>query len=319
MAAEGVGEHRAEGLVVDVAGAFVGGAGEAQVALEGLLVAQRQQVHGAEIVLLVEVVELAVVVAGAEAVVPLVGGAGEVERVAGGAGADDDAAGAAVGEGHVLVVGGVALVDLLELAGVEGQAVELQGIQVAALEGLRQQARVVVLDHRQLGQQGADLEHALGGAQLGGEAELAVFVLGAAGFAVALEQAGAGAVGAGVELDAEQAEGIDAHPHGALGEAGLIAQEEALGPFLGLGLGGIVLAEVAIEVEVAQFQAGLAVLDELGLGDARQNDTGAKRGQGHGLGERGLAHCYCLLVGCRSVGSSCYNEVTKAFRYKLCS
>ncbi|MCY1175629.1 hypothetical protein D9M73_158730 [compost metagenome] len=41
MAAEGIGEHGAEGIVVDVAAAVVGGAGVAQVTLERLAYAQR--------------------------------------------------------------------------------------------------------------------------------------------------------------------------------------------------------------------------------------------------------------------------------------
>ncbi|MDT4855584.1 hypothetical protein FQZ97_899450 [compost metagenome] len=115
--------------------------------------------------------------------------------------------------------------------------------------------------------QGADLEQAAGGAQLGSQTQFAVFVLGAIGlFPVGLEQAGAGAVGAGIELHAEQAQRIDAHAHWAFGKAGFVTQQEALGPFLGLVLRGAVLAEIAVEVEVAHFQAGPGVLEEFGAG-----------------------------------------------------
>ena len=288
MVAEAVGEHGVERLVVDVAGTVVGGARPA-------LVGDRQGVHQAEVMLLVEVVELAVVVAGAEVVGPLVAAAGEVELVRSQPGTDHDVALAATGDGHVLVVRGVALVDLLQAPGVEGQAVDLHGVQRAALEGLWQQAAVVGHDHRQLGGQGADLQGALRRPQLGGDPCLAIVVLGAAGLAVALEQAGAAAVGAGIELHPEQADGVDAETDGALGVTGLVAQEEALGPFLGLGLAGAFLAEITVEVEVAEFDAGLAVLDELGMGQGWDGNAGTQRGKSHGTGDRGHAHCYCLL------------------------
>jgi len=82
---------------------------------------------------------------------------------------------------------------------------------------------------------------------------------------------------------------------GPFGVAGFEAQQEALGPFLGLGLWSAVLAEVAVEVEVAQFQRAFAVLDELRLGEPRKGES-AQRGQGHGTGERGAVHYCCLLV-----------------------
>ncbi|MNO93194.1 hypothetical protein D3C76_847910 [compost metagenome] len=243
--------------------AVVVGAGEAQVALQRLAFGDGQHMDEVDDVLVVEPVEFRVVVASGQLRGPLVAESAEVEAVAVGAG--DDALGAAGGDGHVLAVRGVALADLAQAAGIDGQAGELGGVQVRALEGLRQQPRVVGQHGGQLGQQGADLQHAAGGAQLGGQAQFAVVVGGAIDLlAVARQQAGAGAVGAGVELDAEQAEGVDAKADGACGVTGFVAQQEALGPFLLLGLGGAVLAEVAIEVEVAQFEAGLAVHEKVG-------------------------------------------------------
>ncbi|MCY1491845.1 hypothetical protein D9M68_256430 [compost metagenome] len=252
--------------------------------------------------LLVELVELAEVVAGAQLVVPLVGGAGEVEVIRRGAAGVGDVAHAAragvgvaaVGDDHVLVVRGVALVVLAQTPGVDGQAVDLQGVQLAAAEGLRQQTAVVGLHHRQLGHQGADLQGALRRAQLGGQAEFAVFVVGGlTGLRVTLEQAGAGAIRAGVELETEQADGVHADADGALGVAGLQAQQETLRPLFLFGLRGAFLAEIAVEVEVAQLQAAFAVLDELRLSQT-WNGQSAERGQGHGTGERGGVH-YCVF------------------------
>ncbi|MCY1298109.1 hypothetical protein D9M70_475800 [compost metagenome] len=156
---------------------------------------------------------------------------------------------------------------------------------------MRQQAAVVVQRHRQFGQQGAGLEGALRSPQLGGQAQLAVFVLGAIGLlAVGLQQASAGAVGAGVQLDPEQAEGVHTHADCAVGVAGLVAQQEALGPLLRLALGGAVLAEVAVEVEVAQFQVGLAVGEEVGEDLGGEAEAEAQRGDNGGMTERGTAH-----------------------------
>jgi hypothetical protein len=105
----------------------------------------------------------------------------------------------------------------------------------------------------------------LGDLHLAGQAELGIFVGGLA-VIVGRQQAGAGAVGAGVELDAEHAQRIQAKAHGAVGVAGLEVEHEALGPFVALGLlrAGAV-AEVAVEVHVAGFEGGRAVFEEGGL------------------------------------------------------
>ena len=306
MTAEGIGEHGAEGLVVDIGVAVVGGAGEADVALQALLVAQRQHMHGAEVMLLVEVVQGAVVVGGGQLVVPLVAGAGEVEFVAvDGARAGKAAAGAG-GHDHGFMVGRIALVDPAQLAGIERQPGDFLGVHPAPLEALRQQARVVGHQHRQLGHQGAGLEHAVGQLDLGGDAEVAVAVLGFAAFTVALQQAGAAGAAAGVELQAESTDGIHAEADGALGVTGFVAQQKALRPFLGLGLAfaATLLAEIAVHVEIAQLHAGLAVFDEGGLANGRQSEAGAQRGEGHAAGKGGLAHCYCprLVMAARSSG-----------------
>ncbi|MCY1451801.1 hypothetical protein D9M71_686860 [compost metagenome] len=95
------------------------------------------------------------------------------------------------------------------------------------------------------------------------------------------QQAGVGAVGAGVELDAKHAQRVQAKAHGAIGVARLEIEDEALGPFIALGLlrAGAV-AEVAVEVHVAGFEGGRAVFEEGGL--AHRGDTGKREGAGDG-------------------------------------
>ncbi|MNE29098.1 hypothetical protein D3C80_1225670 [compost metagenome] len=237
----------------------------------------------AELVLVIEVVQTAVAVARVQPLVPLVGQAGEIEGVAAGL-ATDNALGAGGGDGHFLVVRGVALVDPIHAPRVDAQAFDLLNIQLATAECLRQQARVIGQQHRQLRGQGAELEHAVGRFELGRQAQFAILVLGAPGrLAVALEQAGASAIGAGIELDAELAEGIDTDADHAVGITGFVAQQESLGPFFLLGLGGISLAEVAVEVEIAHLQPGRAVFQEVGMSLCSEAAAGQEQGEGGGF------------------------------------
>ena len=79
---------------------------------------------------------------------------------------------------------------------------------------------------------------------------------------------------AAVELDPETADQIDPDAHGTLGVARLSVEQEALSPLLALGLGGVAVAKVAVEIEIAHLHGGRSVLDEtllLGHGQARQS------------------------------------------------
>ncbi|MCY1298108.1 hypothetical protein D9M70_475790 [compost metagenome] len=125
MAAQGIGEQRADGIVIHVAAAIVGAAGPADVALQRLAVGDGQQVVQGQVVLLVEAIQAAVVVAGAEVGRPLVRRASEVEPVAGFRPPQDDVAVAAVEHGHLFVIGRVAQVDAVEAAEVEVEVVHL--------------------------------------------------------------------------------------------------------------------------------------------------------------------------------------------------
>mgnify|MGYP007048136774 CR=1 FL=1 len=96
--------------------------------------------------LLVELVQIAVVVAGGQVAIPFVGRPGKAELIARLGSTATDSAGRAAGNAEVFAIGGVTLAYLLELTCIEGQAGDLQRIQVPALKGLWQQARIVCLD-----------------------------------------------------------------------------------------------------------------------------------------------------------------------------
>ncbi len=98
----------------------------------------------------VDVLELAVVIAGAEPRGEGVGRAGEIELVAGvGLVAAHDV--------HVVAAGRLASARLPQLPRGEGETLDLAGGQQRAVEGLRQQAHVVAERHRQLRHEDADL------------------------------------------------------------------------------------------------------------------------------------------------------------------
>ncbi len=117
----------------------------------------------------------------------------------------------------------------------------------------------------------------LGDLRLGGQAQAAELVRGAA-IVLHRQEVGAGATTAGVQLDAEHAQRIQADADGAFGEAGLHVEDETLGPLFALGLGGA-FAEIAVQVDVVGLQSCTAVFDERGLGERRQ------RGGGNGESE----------------------------------
>ncbi|MCY1302592.1 hypothetical protein D9M70_522570 [compost metagenome] len=100
----------------------------------------------------------------------------------------------------------------------------------------------------------ADLQLGVRHLQLERRAQAAVFVR---SFTIAMhrQQSGAGAVRAAVELDAEQADQVDTDADCARGVAGTGVEDEALRPFLGLGLlvGPDYVGEVAAEVVVARL------------------------------------------------------------------
>src|SRR5690606_25342530 len=157
-------------------------------------------------------------------------------------------------------------------------------------KGLRQQAGVVVHGQRQGRQQGAQAQYMAVQTQAGGQAQLAVLVHGAAVAGAALGNGGAAAVRAGIPLDAKQAGGIHTQAKAAGGVAGVPFGAHALGPFVGLALGRRRVAEVAVEVQIAQAEAGAAVFEEFGLG-GQGPEAAAEQGDGDAFGQVESVHC----------------------------
>src|SRR5690606_28467429 len=131
VATERVGDHGTEGLVVDVGGAIVSRALVTQVRLQRLAFSDRQHMNEVQCVLLVEVFEVAVVVGGAQVLGDLVGAARINEFV----GADVVNTGntlTSIIDAHVFVVGGVPVVDLVNITQVQSQAVDFVGNQLGS-------------------------------------------------------------------------------------------------------------------------------------------------------------------------------------------
>ena len=95
------------------------------------------------------------------------------------------------------------------------------------------------------------------------------------------QQASAAAAPAGVELDPEQAESINTKPDSARRKSRLVIQQNPLGPLgsfalrrpCGFGTHAMLVAEILIEIDVAQLQLELAVVDKsfcTGMGQRQQ-------------------------------------------------
>ncbi|MNN15640.1 hypothetical protein D3C81_1287510 [compost metagenome] len=222
------------------------------VEVEGqrLLLGQRLDVVQVDVLLLRHVLVVGAVQRGAQVVGELVAAAEHVDAL-------QVTAVAAFG----------ALADFLgEAAEVQLQAFDLLGGDHGAVEGFRQQAGVVVGQHRQGGHLVADLDHGVGDTRLDGGATTGQVVGGVAAVTL-LEEVDAGSAAAAlaaVQTHGVHAEGVDAYTHGARGEAGSEGGGCRLAP-LGLVFGAVL--EVAVHVAIAQEQVQVAVFNEaLGVG-----------------------------------------------------
>jgi len=79
------------------------------------------------------------------------------------------------------------------------------------------------------------------------------------------QQAAAGAIRAGVELDPKHAHRIQTKAQRAGRKPRLQLQQEALSPLAAPGLGGRVTVKITIEVEVTQLQTAFSIVDKTGL------------------------------------------------------
>ena len=248
----------------------------------------------------VDIIELGEVVAAGDLVGEFVVHAAEIEVLTG---SPAEEAAVLVIEGDIFVVGIVAVLGFIQAAAGEYQILEFLGRQQPTIEGLRQNAPVVGFEDRQLGHQRTDFQLGGGDFYFAGQAQLGVFVGGAA-VIMGRQQSGAGAVGAGVELDPEHAQRIHAKAHGAIGVTRLQVEHKALGPLVALGLLGTgAVAKVAIEVHVAGFQGRAAVFEEGGLAERREAGKGGGAGKG-GLGQAGKTNRRTSLGLCRQHGDA---------------
>ncbi|MNE42386.1 hypothetical protein D3C80_1365080 [compost metagenome] len=159
--------QQAVGAIVDVAVqrlAILAVVVVAQVGLQSVAIAEGDVVGQAQVVLLVDVFQLAVEVGGRQARGEGVGAAGEVQPVAGAA--------RTVGAGEqvqLLVIGGFAGADLVEAAGGQAQPVDFLRGDLEAVEGADQLAGIVEVGHRQARTMFADREFRFRVAHLGGQ------------------------------------------------------------------------------------------------------------------------------------------------------
>ncbi len=144
------------------------------------------------------------------------------------------------------------------MPGFQGQVGDIGAQEAPAGGTLGHQAAGADGEHRRCGQLLAIANNRLPQPQLGCRAGPGVFVCRLVA-SMDWQVAGTPPPKTGIELHAQIAEGIDTQANGALGEAGLVVQQEALGPVL---LVSTPVAAITAEVIVAQGQRELAVVQE---------------------------------------------------------
>ena len=137
---------------------------------------------------------------------------------------------------QVLGVGGVPRGVAVQTRSHELQVFDFLRLQHRAVEDVGQQTAVVVLEQRQVRQQGAVFEYGLGNTHFGGQATFGVLIFGTTRIAAGRRQQAAVTVGrAGVQLDPQHAQRIEAKADGAFGVARLQVEEKALRRLVALG------------------------------------------------------------------------------------
>ncbi|MNN16540.1 hypothetical protein D3C81_1296840 [compost metagenome] len=239
---------------------------------QGLVVGDREDVVQAQVVLLHHVFVVCGVQRSGEVVGELVAAAEDVDRLQ---------------AATVTTLGALARF-LGEAAGVQLKALDFLGGDQGTGEAFWQQSAIIVLQHWQGRHLVTVLEHGVGDAELHSRAGTGQ-VMRAAGVAVGVlgiswfEEVNASATIvalAAVQAYGIQAERVNAHAHGALGEAGGEVGDCRLAPF-DLVIGTVFL--VTVDVSVTQKNVCVAIFDKalavgllvglgLGRGDHRQSD-----------------------------------------------
>ncbi|MNM49960.1 hypothetical protein D3C81_609800 [compost metagenome] len=276
------GEQAGPGLVVQVAGAGAAvflAEEEAEVGAQHP-VADRLAVLQLQVLLLVDVLQLGAPQADQGAIfIEAIFAADEVEAVGGSLGVGE--------QRHVFHARIIARAVLAELAAVEGQAGDFAGSDLRALEGLRQRAAVVGAQDRQHRHPFADLQLSLRNPRLARHRQAPV-VIGRPPIVVARQQPGAVGAATAIELDRPQPQHIHAEPDRPFGETRTRIEDKALRPFLGLALRVAGVGEVAVDIEIAQAERGLGILDKARRhSGARQaaEQADAEQGKGEGLAD----------------------------------
>ncbi|MNI53833.1 hypothetical protein D3C73_1086890 [compost metagenome] len=183
------------------------------------------------------------------------------------------------------------------MTGLQAQAGEFPGHQHGALEGLRQQAAVVVAQQGNVRHQFAEHHFGVGNAHFRRQPRAPVIVGGAA-IVMHRQQLRTTALRAAVELDAQHRDTVEAKADNPRGITGTELEDRALGPFFDLALAGTGIVEVAIEVVISQGQAGLGIFKKtaaLSLHRRHQGKRYCTAEQGPGR-EREASH-YCCFPG----------------------
>ncbi|MNE42144.1 hypothetical protein D3C80_1362510 [compost metagenome] len=193
---------------------------------------------------------------------------------------------------HVVHAGVVARAVAAELPAIQGQPGNLVGRDLPATERLWQRTPVVRAQNRKHRHPLTDLQFCSGDACLARHCQ-APIVIGRLAIVMARQQRRAIGTATAIQLDRPQPQYIHAEADRPLGEPRAGVEDEALRPFLGLALRVARVGEVAVDVEVAQAEGGLAVLDktrrQAGTWQAGDN-PGAKQREGQGMAD--LHYCY---------------------------
>lgn len=153
-----------------------------------------------------------------------------------------------------------------EVTGVQLQALDLLGGDQGTGVAFRQQARVVVVQHRQGRHLVTVGQHSVGETELDCSTGLGQVVCSATAVTLLeeVDAAGTAATLAAVQAQCVQAEGVNAHAHGALGKTGRKGADGSLAP---LGLVLVTVFVVTVDVGVAQQHFQAAVFNKtLGVG-----------------------------------------------------
>ncbi|MNS88651.1 hypothetical protein D3C72_1226320 [compost metagenome] len=303
MATQGVGEHGAPGLVVDLAPVLrvatvvvegvtclailaVAAAIEvAQVGLERLVVGDLEDVGSTQEVLLVEVFQVRVVVLQGQVWSEFVVQATVAELVAFSGSARNGQTGT-VARGTTHGMG--------QLTGVDGQVVDFLRGDGATLEGLRQQTAIVGDQDRQVWRERAtEMRFGLREASFGVGTKTGP--LGCGTLAVIREETTLVVTLTTIQVDTPQRLGINTKANGTFSEARDVVELEALAGFTLVwafcASFCVVFTVVVVEVHGARAERQFAVFNETGSACLLGENP-----QCHGQGQAGLVHVLLLYV-----------------------